>query len=303
MSACSILSPPKGTKERPYSRDDFINKAQVIKEINEDVEAFSSEKELSDLDPEYKERLDSLIPDEIFLAEMEDLVPDTEEQDGDTNIPDHADLTSYVTRVKDQNNGYCTAFATAGAMEATLCKQTKLCNEDLSEQHLFGTYNKYSTRRAVEASSKYWIADEKYWPKYGEKSRQIEQFAHARTSRFRYLGNDHDALMRALSRGNFVVVAMRTPKDMLSCRKTIRTSTSHSSGGHAILAVGYQKTDLVKGGMYVKIKNSWGSDCGDSGFQYVPFKGICNKSNAYCYYWEIEEVVSTKNTLCKKGIK
>ena len=283
--------------KKPYKTVSFTSKEDIVAGMNEAVE-FSREESSEDMDEDYKKRLDSLIPDKIFTSGMDELIPDTSEQSGETEIPASTDLTDYVTRVKDQNNGYCTAFATAGALEATLCKQSRLCTEDLSEQYLFSLYNKYSTRRAVEAAEKNWLADEKYWPKYGSKARDIAKFVHARFSKVKYLGSDHDALMAAIAKGHFVVIAMRTPKDMLSCRNTIRTSTRFSSGGHAIMAVGYQKTDQVTGGMYVKIKNSWGDDCGEYGFQYVPFKAICKKTNAYCYYWEIEEAVSTKSTLC-----
>lgn len=294
--SCSMFTKSRKV-EQPYKNMTFISKDEIIKSMNEDAdtEELSSE----DMDSEYQKRLDSLIPDKIFLSGMEDLKVETTEQSDGTEIPDYVNLTEYVTSVKDQNNGYCTAFATAGALEATLCKQSLMCKEDLSEQYLFSLYNKYSTRRAVEAAGKYWLADEKYWPKYGKRASSIEKFGHARIAEFKYLGKDHDAMMKALAKGRFVVVAMRTPKDMLSCRTAIRTSTKFSSGGHAIMAVGYQKTDDVKGGMYVKIKNSWGDDCGESGFQYVPFKGICSKSNAYCYYWEVVEAVSTKKTLCE----
>ena len=304
--SCSLMkkneSPEAPMKSDAVSnKKRFLSKGEIIARIEELPGEMSRGEESGEyMDDAYKKRLDSLIPSPMFLEGMDTLKPEPNEQSGDVKLPESVDWTDYTTSVKDQNNGYCTAFATAGAVEASLCKNDNLCEEDLSEQYLFSLYNKYSTRRAVEAANKYWLADEKYWPKYGRKASNIKEFTHARISEIRYLGKDHDAMLAALAKGRFVVIAMRTPKDMLSCRKAIRSSTSFSSGGHAIMAVGYEMSDKVKGGVYVKIKNSWGDDCGDHGFQYVPFKGICSKSNAYCYYWEIIDSVSTKTSLCSE---
>jgi C1A family cysteine protease len=294
LISCSTTVPTK-----PYKEASFLTKKEILSGINETCDPKEEERSASDMDAKFKKRWDSLIPHPIFLEGIKDLKPVVKERAAKTVIPDEVDLTEFVTSIKDQNNGYCTAFATAGGVEASLCRQKSLCSEDLSEQYLFSLYKKYSTEKAVIAATENWLVDEKYWPKYGDPVSNIEEFTHAKIVKYNYLGEDHDALMEAISKGHFVVIAMKTPKDMLYCRETIRTSTSFSTGGHAVLAVGYQKTDEVSGGMYVKIKNSWGADCGDSGFQYVPFAGICDKSTAYCHYWEIEEVVSTKTTLCK----
>jgi C1A family cysteine protease len=303
---CSLIKKTDEVKPGPaktiQAKKVFLSKSEIIARMEESPEVkFMSEEGEEYMDDAYKKRLDSLIPSPIFLEGMDGLQADPNEQSSDEKIPDSIDWTEFTTSVKDQNNGYCTAFATAGAVEASLCKNDNLCGEDLSEQYLFSLYNKYSTSKAVAAASKYWLADEKYWPKYGRKASDIKEFTHARISEIRYLGKNHDSMLAALARGHFVVIAMRTPKDMLSCRKVIRSYTRFSSGGHAIMAVGYEKSDKVKGGVYVKIKNSWGDDCGDHGFQYVPFKGICGESNAYCYYWEIIDSVSTKTSLCKEN--
>ena len=86
---------------------------------------------------------------------------------------------------------------------------------------------------------------------------------------------------------------METPTGLLNCNATVSPTTSAAGGGHAIAIVGFQKDSSVKGGGYFIFKNSWGADCGDKGYQYVPLHALCAKSSFYCYFWDVESVTSS----------
>lgn len=46
--------------------------------------------------------------------------------------------------------------------------------------------------------------------------------------------------------------------------------------GHAVLAIGYQDDQDIEGGGYIIIKNSWGTDWGDSGYAYLTYAWLVN---------------------------
>lgn len=283
--------PPIPSNEEKASFD-YMSKEDIITQMNAPVD----EKAEEYVDPEIKKRVDSLIPDDIFLRDFQGK---TVQEDKtlkflETETPTSVDLREWVSPIKSQNNGYCTAYATVGAIEADLCKRHGLCTEDLSEQHLFSLYRQYSTDMAVKAASTGMVADEIYWKQYGIPVNNVNQFGHAQIVSYRYLGYDTDEAVKAIANGNYVVIAMKTPNDMLNGASVIRPNSGFARGGHAVLLVGYEKTDKVLGGMYGTIKNSWGENVGDKGFQYMPLSYMCKLRGGYCYYYEISATKSTK---------
>ena len=82
---------------------------------------------------------------------------------------------------------------------------------------------------------------------------------------------------------------MSVPSDMASCRASIRPSTGVTSGGHALTVVGYRLDLSVEGGGYLILKNSWSDQCGDFGYQYLPFS-VCGRSDMYCMFYSLEAI-------------
>lgn len=269
------------------NQSNFMNHSQIVDGINQPI--LNDEK--IDLTDEYKLRRSNLIPDDEFIKGMEkktELLHKKRRSQKAGELID-SDLRNRDTKVKTQDGPLCTAWATVASMENTLNKQQP-SDWDLSEMHLWSKYKLYSTEDAILASAKYKIADEIEYPTYGSKKSTADKNAKYKVDSYKYLGDSPDNAMLALSQGHPVVIAMKTPNDLLDCRATVRTTTTASNGGHAISIVGFKKDSSIKGGGYFIFKNSWGSDCGDKGYQYVPLHAICAKSSFYCYFWSINTV-------------
>ena len=302
MVSCSNTGPKNKTIleiQKQESIEDILSDYMSPDDVVSGILQSNDDSKLQFSDPELRLRMDGLNDDTEFLKDTLGKKPDPVPlMEKSLQASDGADFRAFNTSVKSQNNGLCTAYATVGAIESTLCKTLGRCSENLSEQHLFQRQGRrYSTDAAVKTASLYRIVDEALWPQYGKPVSNVNSKGNAKIVQYRYLGKDAQALMDAHDRGNYVVIGMKTPKDMLNCRATIRTTTGFSSGGHAILSSGYQLSDKIPGGMYAIIKNSWGKNCGDNGYQYVPLKDICNKNGSYCFYYEVVTVDTNKDDI------
>ncbi|MGK5082137.1 C1 family peptidase [Bdellovibrionota bacterium FG-1] len=121
---------------------------------------------------------------------------------------------------------------------------------------------------------------------------------HATTSlsRIPTLGSVDEALA-ALNRGNPVYVGLRVPAGMGRHESVICSDSAWTKGGHAVAIVGYHLDPKIKSGGYFIIKNSWGPQAGDQGYQYMSFD-ICQKEvrpDMYCMFWEVQGVDHTAN--------
>jgi len=195
------------------------------------------------------------------------------------------------TPIKSQWNGTCTTFGGVAGLENLLASPDKI---DLSERDSWSKYKKYSSRAFVTELSKEGneICDEVSWGQ--NETYPTEKCVSNRKWRLgdsKYIEDDTYAAREALDRGSVVYLGMSTPKDMLYCRPVIRADTEFSEGGHAILIVGYKLDTSIKGGGYFIIKNSWGDDCGDYGYQYLPFH-LCSREDGYCIMWEFKNVIT-----------
>lgn len=197
------------------------------------------------------------------------------------------DLRWRDSSVKKQLGPWCTAYGLVGVMENALASESKI---DLSEFHLWDMYQEYSASTAIKTALARKITDESYWPENTSIPVDgYEESAKTQLMSAPYLKGNIKEVLKALDRENPVYIAMRVPADMSCSRKVIRPNTKTTKGGHAIAVVGYQLDPAIVGGGYFILKNSWGADCSDNGYQYLAFH-VCERNDFYCLFWEIESV-------------
>lgn len=266
-------------------------------EVQRELQAMKTRKAVMDepLTPEEKAREANLIPDKDFInleksSALVKGVPKKSEK-ADPNLPAQVDYRFRDTPIKHQDNGKCTAFSGVAGMENLLNAQNgkSIPHLDLSEWHAWSLYHQYSSDAFVKALSSAGgaIGDESLYPQYGKPQDPLRPYVRLGSTRF--IGDDENEAVKELVRGGVVYLAMKTPKEMLKCHPVISPSTAAAGGGHAILMVGY----YMDGGKVIGIiKNSWGADCGDHGYQYLPLS-VCHKRGFYCSMWAFSSVVSS----------
>lgn len=266
-------------EETERSLPEFLSKEEVLKIANSPAEkeeaSFIQEK-----DPAFAKRESNLIP----IAELFENMPvRIKKQKGEfaekkADLPIDVDLRKYSTPAKDQINGRCTAYGLTSVQELMHCKQNGVCNLDLSEAHRWSMYKKYAAWSALE-NAKTPIVEEKIWPEDQSYSpKNISKYAKFKIDEWEYLGDSKQKVLTALANGFAVYFWSQTPNAMLKCKKvSSKTEKTFADGGHAYAVVGYfDKEDPL-----LIIKNSWGEDCGDNGYQVIPFSIY-----DYASYWE-----------------
>lgn len=255
-------------------------------EVLDEVKALSKRKATMDqpLDVRGLAREHNLIPDAEFLKGVPSPVKGFAKEEISKDAPLSVDLRHRDTPVKSQDNGKCTAYAGTAAIENTLQREKVIPGLDLSDWHSWSFYKQYSAVAFIKALSKNMVGNEVDFPQYGKAKASLRPYV--KISKQTYLEDNIPSVVNALARGNVVYLAMKTPKSMLNCDRVISLNSKASSGGHALLISGY----YMEGSKVVAIlKNSWGKDCGDNGFQYLPLD-LCHKKGFYCNFWEIEAV-------------
>ena len=278
----------------------YMNHEDIIKRMKE-ISEKSLEK--SSIDSEEMRRKANLIPLEDLFGE--DFKKLKEKKNKDKLLMKAAPVEEKMrigvdyrfrdTPIKNQWNGTCTTFGGVAGIENLLNNPTLT---DLSERDSWSKYQEYSSRSFVEHLSLDgneicrevdWGQNEVYPSDTCTPNRKW------RLGNTVYLEDNIEAALDALDRGSVVYIGMSTPIDMLSCSSVIKTDSGFASGGHAILIVGYRTDPTIKGGGYFIIKNSWGADCGDYGYQYLPFY-LCQRNDGYCSMWEFQTVVENNIT-------
>jgi len=273
----------------------FLSHEEIVKQM---TESDQSKDERSSIDPEEMRRKSNLVPlDDLFGEDFSELKNKKNQKKilikssgFEVKARSGADYRHRDTSIKSQWNGTCTTFGGVAGLENMLNKPS---TTDLSERDSWSKYKQYSSRAFVTALSKEGneICREQDW---GQNSTNPKPTCvdnrHWRLGSSLYISDNISQALDSLDNGNVVYLALSTPKDMLYCRSVIRPTTEFSEGGHAILIVGYKMDSSITGGGYFIIKNSWGEDCGDNGYQYLPFH-ICNRSDGYCSMWEFKTVV------------
>jgi C1A family cysteine protease len=278
IASCTAPDVAKKGEPKPV----YMSKAEIIAEVS----ALSKTKALQaseQYSPADLERLNNLIDNRIFFGQR---IKHKKNKPMQFKGLAEVDLRHRDTPVKAQDNGKCSAYAGVAAIENTINRSGVVRGLDLSEWDSWSHYGQYSCEAFIKAATKTKICDEKYAPQYGRVSAECENNAYAMIKEQTYIDDDITKMMAALDRGNVVYIGMSTPNDMVRCKKVISPNTTVSNGGHALLLVGYYKENNQVIGI---IKNSWGTDCADSGYQYMPLT-LCNRSDMYCIAWEIKSV-------------
>ena len=201
------------------------------------------------------------------------------------------DLRYRDTPAKRQFGSTCSTFGLIASLENALFEKTTV---DLSERHLWSKYHKYSSKHAIQAAlQKGAITDENYWPerswipKHGYKKN-----AKARLMEAEYIASKVYLAIEALDKQRPVYLGLSVTDSLYACHQVVDPNSPPNGGGHAVSVVGYGLDETVSGGGYFIIKNSWSIDCGDHGYQYVPFN-YCTRDDMYCIMWDIKDVRST----------
>jgi hypothetical protein len=196
------------------------------------------------------------------------------------NIPDEVDWRWRDSEIQRQPGNTCTAFALTASMENLLSGQVKL-----SENHLWSLYRKYHPAPAIEAASKNYITFEEYWPIQNSKpyGGYQENASYYLTSS-QYLEDNISSALVALASGSVVYLSFVMTKDTMKCHVRPSPNSPAVDGGHAVEVVGYHRSE----NRFI-VKNSWGKDCGENGYFYLPFE-YCQRNGMYCLMYAINSV-------------
>jgi C1A family cysteine protease len=221
--------------------------------------------------------------------------------------PNIVDLRQYCSAIEDQGNlGSCTGNAIAGAIELLDKRIGK--NLDVSRLFIYyyervyiGTVNYDSgayIRDGIKACYTYGAPIESLWPYNITKFRTVPVSAAITDAAKRKVTSyqraaDFNAVIDAITGGYPVVVGFDVYSSFQSAsvaRTGImpypNTRTERLLGGHAVLIVGYNKTNNT-----FIVRNSWGTSWGDRGYFYMPFQVIQNTSMS-SDFWIIKSVNS-----------
>lgn len=219
------------------------------------------------------------------------VIPEASPSPSPVESKNGVDLRSRDTGVKSQVGPYCTAYALAAALENKVGDHVSL-----SQAHVWSFYRQYSVEAAFLSVPGNKITTEEKWPNMQRNpySGYMEAAKHKITKMVAIdtdkVQTDIDEVKKELDQGNPVYMGLQVPGDMASCFATVRPSTRITSGGHAVLVVGYRTDLAIDGNGYFIIRNSWGKDCGDEGYQYMPFS-VCSKRGMYCYFYSVKEAI------------
>lgn len=207
------------------------------------------------------------------------------------NVKKVSDLRYRDTEVLRQIGPRCSAYGLIAGIENLLGHPERA---KLSQSHLFSAYRKYSSEIAVHAAKRMAITEYKYWPHYRKRTpnKGYKKHAHTVLTDISYINNDVRKAVKALDKGRPVYLGMSVTHSMGKCDAVMDPDSTITGGGHAINISGYGLDASIPGGGYFIIKNSWGSKCGDKGYQYMPFSYCMNTGSQYCVMWDIQGVKS-----------
>jgi C1A family cysteine protease len=215
---------------------------------------------------------------------------------GGARLKKKVDNRRFCSPIEDQGNlGSCTAQAVAGMMEY-LNRRKKKKHLDLSRLFLYkatrnllgwtGDTGAY-IRSTIQAATVFGVPPEEHWPyDISRFEEEPSAFLYSFAANFQALnyvrldtnGTKPDAVLEqikvvlssryAVAFGFSVFSSISNAADI-----PFPTPADRLSGGHAVLAVGYDEDHKTAGGEKVPsllIRNSWGRSWGDQGYGWLP---------------------------------
>jgi C1A family cysteine protease len=246
-------------------------------------------------------RLDMLVPNEKLYSNefspylhVQPRASKTRDYKADYSVhKEGVDLRKFATPIKSQDNGKCTAYAGTGAMEATINQFKIIPGLDLSDWDAWDKYGVYSCDSFIRALSqpKNKICDEPNYPQYKSRTAKCEQTKYAVISKYRYLAQATQEIIRSLNENHIVYIGMSTPNDIVRCRPVVNPANGFARGGHAMVILGYlpQTCTTTCPEPILIVRNSWGTGCADKGYHYMPIS-MFKRTGHNSAYWEIIEV-------------
>jgi hypothetical protein len=191
------------------------------------------------------------------------------------------------TPILSQIGGRCSAYGLVASMENLLGVPLVA---KISESHLWSRYRRYSSEAAVETAKRMSITESAFWPHDGNARPGWEARAHTALTHITYIEDDVNRAVKALSQGRPVYLGVSVTRSMERCEVVMDPMSPNTGGGHAVSISGYALDSRVAGGGYFIIKNSWSRECGDKGYQYMPFNYCIRGGNSYCIMWDVQGV-------------
>lgn len=203
-----------------------------------------------------------------------------------TSLPASFDWTnvdgkSYVTSVKNQNGGTCTAFAATAALESCLVRMgLGQIDMDLSEQAIIsspdgGTGNLHQIAAFLKTTG---VPPENWFPGDLSTARAGWKFETYTVKHWDFLYpktvNELKALIVQIGH---VIAGMNCPEDFFSYKSGIYSSVGLpicKNCFHAFLVVGYDDNEKC-----FKCKNSWGESRGESGYFRIAYSEFHKTEN------------------------
>lgn len=201
-------------------------------------------------------------------------------------LPPSADLRVNDSPVRSQWDGTCTAHGLQSVLD-------NKSHQHLSARHIWAGYKLFSCVAAIETwdhggcitTNAAWSQDDVV----SENAYNDPNFCYTRLTSTTNLGNNIPLIKESLSKGDPVYLGISVTKSLANCDVAALPKSANTGGGHALGIVGYRDDMEVSGGGYFIIKNSWGDQCGDHGYQYIPYS-YCTRADMYCLTWSIDAV-------------
>ena len=218
-------------------------------------------------------------------------------------LPPRIDLREWCSPIENQGNiGACTAHAGVGLLEYY---QRRSFGEhvDASRRFLYKTTRNLLhwtgdtgafVRTTMKALVLFGVPPEEYWMyKTAEFDEEPPAFCYAFAQNYQAISYVRlgppghtkkelfDRVRRYLAKGLPAMFGFTVYESIGAAKKTglipFPDPKEEVKGGHAVMAVGYDNTLVIKGnGTRTKgaflIRNSWGEDWGDGGYGWLPYK-------------------------------
>lgn len=219
-----------------------------------------------------------------------------------SSLPDAIDLTPAMPAILDQGElGSCVFNATATAAQFAEMQKFDKADADFQPSRLFMYYNARKLMgaslvgqdtgadygMAMKACERFGVADERDWPYYADRftvepSVSIYTKAKREVVHIQFAVPQSQAHFEACLADGFPLMIGVTLYDSFESDDVTATgivpmpgSCENSVGGHAMLAVGYDRIKRL-----FKVRNSWGVGWGDQGHCYMPYNYLLDHSLA-----------------------